>query len=132
MADAPEPDGSRWAGLHPRIYATMVVLAAGFAVAAWGFAGGGFSRMEVGVVSLFVVVITGLLTAIAHIRRRQARAMGADDAGRAGAFRDWASGQFETYGGLVKGRLAMIEALLPIIAVVALLVALAIVKSVAS
>lgn len=112
MGEAHEPESPRSVWLHPRIYAAMGVLAGVFALAAWGFAGGGYTRMEVAVVSIFVSVVIVLMSAIAHIRRRRANLLPADEAGAARSFRNWAGSQFETSGGLVKARLAAIEALL--------------------
>jgi hypothetical protein len=75
-----------------------------------------------------VSVVAILLSAIARIRRRR---HGLGEEGEAAGLRsihDWANGERGTSVGFVRANLATIEILLPIVAVVAGLTALAIVK----
>ncbi len=127
---AAQPDRPRSARLHPLIYKTMTLLALGFVLAAWGLAGKGYSRLELAVLTAFVTVVVVLLVVVAHIRRRRPGLV-AEGAAAPRSFRDWARGELATAAGLVEANLATVEILLPILAVVVGLAALAIVRGIA-
>jgi uncharacterized membrane protein len=117
-------------GLYPRLYTAMAILAAVFALAAWAFAGNGYSRLQLAALSALILVVVALLSAVGHIRRRRRRFAAEDESTAAHSFREWARGEFATSSGFVKANLAAIEILLPIVAVVAGLTALVIVKDI--
>jgi hypothetical protein len=73
-----------------------------------------------------------LLGAVGHIRPRRPAVAADGDAPAPRSLREWARGQFATAAGFVKANLAAVEILLPIVAVVAGLVALALVNNVVS
>jgi hypothetical protein len=121
---------TRSTGLYPRLYTAMAILAAVFALAAWGFAGNGYSRLQLAALSGLILVVVVLLSAIGHIRRRRSRLVAEDETAAGHSFREWARGEFATSAGFVKANLATIEILLPIVAVVAGLTALAIIRDI--
>jgi uncharacterized membrane protein len=125
-----KPDGGRSTGLYPRVYTAMAILAAVFALAAWGFPGAGYSRLQLAALSVLILVVIVLLSAIGHIRRRRRRLVAEDDSTAARSFREWARGDFATSAGFIKANLAAIEILLPIVAVVVGLTALAIIRDI--
>src|SRR5882724_4715260 len=111
---------------HPLIYRGFAGLALCFVLALWGFARSGEAGYLLAVASGIVALAIGVLTAVWLVRHGDRRG------GAAGEGEDllggWASGEFETWTGRVRGVIAAVEALLPIAAVafgmIALLVAL--------
>jgi hypothetical protein len=98
--------------LPPLIYVAMVGLVAWMALAAWGFAGPGYADVALTVVTGFLVMVI----AIPFILWRVSLARGDPSDDTTIGFRDWASGQFETWQERVKGTNAAVEIILPIAA----------------
>jgi hypothetical protein len=109
----PDPKGSKSTDkLPPLIYLAIVGLVAWMALAAWGFAGPGYADVALTVVTGFLVIVI----AIPFILWRVSLAHDdVSDKTKIG-FRDWASGQFETWQERVKGSNAAVEIILPIAA----------------
>jgi len=130
MTGAPtQPDRYPSLAPHPLIRRTILLLAAGFVVAAWGFSTGrGYIRLAVCVVTALVAVAVILSTVLTRIGRASRRQEAEPTA--ATSFRDWASGQFGTCDGNIKASLAAIEILLPIAAAVVGLTAFAIIRDI--
>ena len=100
---------------HPWIWRTIVALALLVVVSVWGFFGNPGDGFALAVVSLFFFVAVAIPLVLWQIWRRHRQA--APDQPPAESFRAWQARDFETWGGSVRGRDAMIEALLPIVAV---------------
>ncbi len=100
-------------GLHPAIYAGLVVFAAWMMMAAWIFFGS-----EGQYAGYSVAVATGLFAvaaAIPWIMWRVARGAGARNADpERTTFTDWWRGEVETWQGRVEGWDAAVEVLLPL------------------
>jgi hypothetical protein len=106
-------------GLHPRVYATVIGLAAWFVLSVWIFAGGGVSDYLLFVVSGFIFISVALPLILASVNTAADSPSGAPpprDAKRQ-SFHDWAAGNFATWGGSLSGRQAMVQVLLPFMAV---------------
>jgi hypothetical protein len=109
----PDPKGSASTDkLPPLIYVAMVGLVAWMALAAWGFAGPGYADVALTVVTGFLVIVIAIpfilwRVSLAHNDQPDETKIG---------FRDWASGQFETWQERVKGTNAAVEIILPIAA----------------
>jgi hypothetical protein len=95
-------------------------------LAAWGFAGTGFTDMVLVVVSYVVLVYAGLVLLLWLTRRRHPRP-DLGDGESTDSFGNWTSREVETSTGPVSGSLAAIETLLPIAAVALGMVAFAVV-----
>jgi hypothetical protein len=107
--DAQQPADSV---LHPRVYTILIVLAAWFAVAVWGFAGGGVTDYLLVIVSGFIFVVVALQLILSRVRR-------ADDTpeqDQPPSLRSWAMQDFETWQGKLSGAQAAVQILLPIAA----------------
>jgi hypothetical protein len=108
--DAQQPADSV---LHPRIYTILIVLAAWFALAVWGFAGGGLTDYLLVIVSGFIFVAVALQLILSRVRR-------ADDTPEQDeqpqSLRSWAARDFETWQGKLSGAQAAVQILLPIAA----------------
>jgi hypothetical protein len=98
--------------LHPDVYGVIIGLALLFAVAAWGFADGGYADLALTVVSGLVFIAIAIPLTIFLVGRRAS-----GDNEHAAPFRDWFSGEFETSQERIKSSRAMVEILLPIAAV---------------
>jgi hypothetical protein len=108
----PDPKSASTDKLPPLIYLAIVGLVAWMALAAWGFAGPGYADVALTVVTGFLVIVI----AIPFILWRVSLAHDdVSDKTKIG-FRDWASGQFETWQERVKGSNAAVEIILPIAA----------------
>ncbi|MBI3196526.1 MAG: hypothetical protein HYZ40_03230 [Rhodospirillales bacterium] len=112
---------------HPGVFKAVVVLAALYVLAAWGFAGRGITDMMLAVVSGFFLLSVGLVALLWQTRRRNPRTDLGDRVGQLDSFGNWACRDVETSTGPVRGSTATIETLLPIAAVAVGMVALAIV-----
>ena len=102
--------------LHPTVYTTMALLALWLVLSVWGFAGEGYTDWLLVVVSGFIFIVVALQFVLSRVGRGGAPA-GQSKIVENGAFREWISGEFETWQDRVKGRNAAIEVLLPIAAV---------------
>ncbi|MBI4273200.1 MAG: hypothetical protein HY659_00675 [Rhizobiales bacterium] len=102
--------------LHPFVYWAATGLALWFVVAAWILFGAG-SQMELmlTMVSVLMLMAIAIPFALWLIWRKSQNS----DAlrGKGETFRDWASGDFDTWQGRFKGAEAAIEILLPLAAV---------------
>jgi hypothetical protein len=101
--------------LHPFVYLVIVGLALWLALSVWGFAEDRYADYLLAVVSGFVFIAVAIPAILWWMVRKNQGA----DAARAKdeSFRDWASGEFDTWQDRVKGMNAAIEILLPIAAV---------------
>lgn len=105
------PDSKR---LHPYVHRAILFLALVFALSTWLFfhssAQDGLSLL---VVSAFLFLTTVLTSKMFKFRRLRE---GREISSRGSSFREWASGQFQTYTGRIKSYQAAIEILLPLTA----------------
>jgi hypothetical protein len=101
--------------LHPRIYAALIGLTLWMVLAVWGFAGSGYTDYLLVVVSGFLLAAVALLGAAWRIRQHH-RDPATPPAGTQ-SYRDWASGDLETWQGRLKASEATIQILLPVAAV---------------
>jgi hypothetical protein len=111
--------------LHPWIYRTIVVLAVILILSAWGFFGGGYSGLDLAVISVLIFIAVAIPVILWRIWRRNADRQ--PDRSEAMSFASWRSRDLEIWGGRVKGAEAMVEVLLPIGAVAFEMAALALV-----
>jgi hypothetical protein len=98
--------------LHPRIYLAVILLAAWFALAVWGFVGSG-------VTDYLLVIITGFIcvvVALTLILSRVGRARGAPPTAEQPSFHDWVTGDFATSQERLRGAQAATLILLPLAA----------------
>ncbi len=108
--------------LHPGVYVAIVGLVLLLVLAAWGFAGGGYTDFLLAVVSGF------LFFAIALPYRVWRKSQGADAVRESsGSFLDWTSGDFDTWQGRLTGADAIVQILLPFAAIALGMTAFAIV-----
>jgi len=108
------------------VFKVMLGLAGLFVLAAWGFAGGGFTGIVLAVVSYVILVYAGLVLLLWLTGRRHPRTdLGGEH--RPDLFGRWTRREVEISTGPVRGSLAAIETLLPIAAVAVGMVALAVV-----
>jgi len=98
--------------LHPRIYTILIVLAAWFAAAVWGFAGGGVTDYLLVIVSSFIFVVVALQLILSRVRRTD----DAPEQEEPPSLRSWAARDFETWQGKLSGAQAAVQILLPIAA----------------
>jgi hypothetical protein len=126
MSDPRPRDSLRPTAFHPGVFKGIVVLAALYVLAAWAFAGGGFSEMVLAVVSYVFLLAVALVSALWLTRRRHPRRDLGEGEGT-DSFGSWTSREVDTSTGPVRGSLATIETLLPIAAVAVGMVAFAVV-----
>jgi hypothetical protein len=101
--------------LHPLVYKAMAGLALWFALSAWVFFGDtSYTALALAVVSLFLFITVAIPFAI-WLAWRGSSASGAPADSQ--SFREWASGEFETWQCRVSGGEAAVEILLPLMAV---------------
>jgi hypothetical protein len=101
--------------VHPLVYAGIVGLALWFALAAWGFAGDGYTDYLLVVVSGFVAVAVALPLILSRIGRADQPLDTRPH--RGSSFRAWAAGDLDTWQDRLRGSNAAIEILLPLAAV---------------
>jgi hypothetical protein len=101
--------------LHPWIYRIIVVLALILVLSAWDFFGGGYSGLALSVVSAFIFIAVAIPALLWRIWRKNAGRHA--DRSRPMPFASWRSRDLEISEGRVKGIEAMVEVLLPIVAV---------------
>jgi hypothetical protein len=100
--------------LHPLIYKALVVFVVWMVVAAWGFSGGGDSRLVLTAVSLFLFVAVGLPLILWRISRRGRNAgLGA---GTPVSFSTWLRCRLGTWQGEMSGTDAALQVILPLAA----------------
>jgi len=112
---------------HPGVFKAVIVLAALYVLAAWGFAGHGGTDMLLAVVSGFFVLSAGLVSLLWRTRQLNPRKDLGDRVCELDSFGKWSCRDVETSTGPVRGSTATIETLLPIAAVAVGMVAFAIV-----
>lgn len=112
---------------HPGVFKAVIVLAALYVLAAWGFAGHGGTDMLLAVVSGFFVLSAGLVSLLWRTRQLNPRKDLGDRACEPDSFGKWSHHDVETSTGPLRGSIATIETLLPIAAVAVGMVAFAIV-----
>jgi hypothetical protein len=115
---AEEPTLSRGATvsrLHPLVYKTIAALAFLFVAAAWSFAGTSYTGYLLAVVSGFFLLAVALPWVL--WRTWSGRSQGNDGENPQSRLRFWSASDFETWTGRMRGRIALVEALLPIAAV---------------
>jgi hypothetical protein len=95
--------------LHSRVWMLLVGFAAWFALAVWGFAGGGLSDYLLVIVSGFIFVVVALQLILSRVERNEATEQDAQP-----SLRDWARFDFETWQGRLSGAQAALQILLPI------------------
>jgi hypothetical protein len=102
-------------GLPRQLYWLIIGLAVWLVVSVWGFIGGGYDKLVLVVVSLFIGIAVGLPLVLALIANRHRQPLGGnrDEA----SLSDWAHTQFDANSGLTRGSTAIIEVLLPLCAV---------------
>ena len=130
MTDRPaQPNRNSSAVPHSLVYRGILLLAAGFVIAAWGFsADAGYIRLALCVVTGLVVMAVTLSSVLAWISRRDRRRQA--EPKTATSFLDWARGQLGTSNGNISAFVAAIEILLPIVAAVIGLTAFAIIRDI--
>jgi len=110
--DSALPTGS---SLHPRVYAIVIGLAAWFALAVWLFAGKGVADYLLFIVSAFIFISVALPLILRSVARNEKVPSGEppERESKPQSFHDWATGSFDTWGGRVTGKQAMVQVLLP-------------------
>jgi hypothetical protein len=101
--------------LHPRVYAILIVFAAWFALAVWGFAGSGITDYLLVIISGFIFVVVALVSILSQVGGGAA-GDAAKTADRPLSFRAWAAGDFDTWQERLSGAQAALMILLPIAA----------------
>jgi hypothetical protein len=103
-------------GLHPLVYRIIGALAILWVVASWGFfSGRGYTGFTLVVVAVFAIVVVALAVDLGRLWRGHGEAHPQQDtSSRRMPFRDWLSGEFDTWQSRVQTRQAVIEILLPL------------------
>jgi hypothetical protein len=101
--------------LHPWIYRTIVALAMLLVLAAWGFSGNEHTGLALTVVSAFFIIAIAIPVLLWRIWRHNANCQ--TDQPEPLSFARWCSRDLEICEGRIKGKAAMVEVLLPIVAV---------------
>jgi hypothetical protein len=101
--------------LHPLVYKAIAGLAFLFVAAAWGFAGTSYTEYLLAVVSGFFLLAVTLPWAL--WRTWSGNSQGNRDDRLQSRLRIWSASDFETWTGKMRGKIALVEALLPIAAV---------------
>ena len=89
----------------------LVGFALWFALAVWGFAGGGLSNYLLVIVSGFIFVVVALQLILSRVGRTKGAAR--NDHNQP-SLRDWAAGDFDTCQGRLSGAQAALQIVLPI------------------
>jgi hypothetical protein len=100
-------------GLHPMVYAGIAGLALWFVFSIWAFGDSGYAEFLLAVVSGFFLMAAAIPFAIWRMWRKHSGAA----RGNGEPLREWASHEFDIEPGRMKGKDAVVEALLPIAAV---------------
>jgi hypothetical protein len=99
--------------LHARVWALLAGFSAWFALAVWGFAGGGLSNYLLVIVSGFIFIVVALQLILSTVTRTHDASE--REVNRA-SLRDWAAWDFETWQDRLSGAQAALHILLPIAA----------------
>ena len=105
------PNGKRPVAdrLHPAVWVALVGFVIWFAVAIWSFGTGGYVDWLLAVVTMFLIVAVALPVILSRVGRDPHARMRE-------TFRNWASGDFQTWQDREKGIAAAAEIILPIAA----------------
>jgi hypothetical protein len=87
--------------LHSRVYLLLVGFALWFALAVWGFAGGGLSNYLLVIVSGFISIVVALQLILSRVGRTERAAQNDDNQP---SLRDWAAEDFDTWQGRLTGK----------------------------
>ena len=101
--------GSVTSVLHSRVYLLLVGFALWFALAVWGFAGGGLSNYLLVIVSGFIFIVVALQLILSRVGRTERAAQNEDNQP---SLRDWAAEDFDTWQGRLSGGQAALQILL--------------------
>jgi hypothetical protein len=99
--------------LHARVWALLAGFSAWFALAVWGFAGGGLSNYLLVIVSGFIFIVVALQLILSMVTRTHDAS---ERAVNRASLRDWATWDFETWQDRLSGAQAALHILLPIAA----------------
>ncbi len=108
--------------LHPAVHAAGAALFIWFVAAAWLlFGGSGYIDLALAMISMLVFMALAIPMALWRVKRSaDARATVGEDSHAAGEtqpLHTWLRGEFATHSGQEKGSIAVVEILLPIVAV---------------
>ena len=101
--------------LHPLIYRAIAGLAIWYVISAWGLGRDGGTAYVLTVATGFIIVAVALPWIFVRVWRNNRAAEA--EAGPTGFFADWATREFQTWSGPIKGGPAAVQILSPIAAV---------------
>jgi hypothetical protein len=102
--------------LHPAIYMALVGLTLWLGLAIWGFGYDGQTDYLLAIVSGFLFIAVAIPSTLALMVHRQKNSDERKSSGEA-SFKEWMTGNFDTWQDRVKGRNAAVEVLLPMAAI---------------
>jgi hypothetical protein len=112
--------------LHPAIYMALVGLTLWLGLAIWGFGYDGQTDYLLAIVSGFLFIAVAIPSTLALMVHRQKSSDEQKISGEA-SFKEWMTGNFDTWQDRVRGRNAAVEVLLPMTAIAIGMTAFAIV-----
>jgi hypothetical protein len=112
--------------LHPAIYMALVGLTLWLGLAIWGFGYDGQTDYLLAIVSGFLFIAVAIPSTLALMVHRQKNSDERKSSGEA-SFKEWMTGNFDTWQDRVRGRNAAVEVLLPMGAIAIGMTAFAIV-----
>jgi hypothetical protein len=112
--------------LHPAIYMALVGLTLWLGLAIWGFGYDGQTDYLLAIVSGFLFIAVAIPSTLALMVHRQKNSDERKSSGEA-SFKEWMTGNFDTWQDRVRGRNAAVEVLLPMAAIAIGMTAFAIV-----
>ena len=117
--DQPSGDDERpvTRSLHPIVFVLLIGATAWFALAVWGFAGGGgVTDYLLFIVSGFIFIVVALTIILSRVGHGKGGAGGDVEKPKPPSFHDWAASDFDTWQDRLSGAQAAILILLPIAA----------------
>ena len=102
--------------LHPAIYMALVGLTLWLGLAIWGFGYDGQTDYLLAIVSGFLFIAIAIPSTLALMVHRQKNSDERKSSGEA-SFKEWMTGNFDTWQDRVKGHNAAVEVLLPMAAI---------------
>jgi len=102
--------------LHPAIYIALVGLTLWLGLAIWGFGYDGQTDYLLAIVSGFLFIAVAIPSTLALMVHRQKNSHERKSSGEA-SFKEWMTGNFDTWQDRVKGHNAAVEVLLPMAAI---------------
>jgi hypothetical protein len=112
--------------LHPAIYIALVGLTLWLGLVIWGFGYDGQTDYLLAIVSGFLFIAVAIPSTLALMVHRQKSSDEQNSSGEA-SFKEWMTGNFDTWQDRVRGRNAAVEVLLPMAAIAIGMTAFAIV-----